>query len=181
MGEGVASIKWNKMLSNSLIKPIAAACIPVRLQSGSWSEEALVDVFPQLGRGGTEETRGSKTLLWSRKLPSLLCHCSLLLFCHCRETQWAPESIFCRTDIRSVQHSVVQHNSPSFPPPVLYEHWVNPVGSASVSCPFYESVLCIRWPKYWSFSFSISPSNEYSGLISFRMDWLDLLAVQGTL
>ena len=44
-----------------------------------------------------------------------------------------------------------------------------------------ESVLHIRWPKYWSFSFSISPSNEYSGLISFRMDGLDLLAVQGTL
>ena len=44
-----------------------------------------------------------------------------------------------------------------------------------------ESVLCIRWPKYWSFSFSISPSNEYSGLISLRTDWLDLLAVQGTL
>ena len=44
-----------------------------------------------------------------------------------------------------------------------------------------ESVLRIRWPKYWSFSFNISPSNEYSGLISFRMDWLDLLAVQGTL
>ena len=44
-----------------------------------------------------------------------------------------------------------------------------------------EAVLCIRWPKYWSFSFSISPSNEYSGLISFRMNWLDLLAVQRTL
>ena len=44
-----------------------------------------------------------------------------------------------------------------------------------------ESVLHIRWPKYWSFSFSISPSNEHSGLISFRMDWLDLLAVEGTL
>ena len=44
-----------------------------------------------------------------------------------------------------------------------------------------ESVLCIRWPKYWSFNFSISPSNEYSGLVSFRMDWLDLFAVQGTL
>jgi len=44
-----------------------------------------------------------------------------------------------------------------------------------------ESTLCIRWPKYWSFSFSISPSNEHTGLISFGMDWLDLLAVQGTL
>ena len=44
-----------------------------------------------------------------------------------------------------------------------------------------ESVLLIRWPKYWSFSFSISPSNEFLGLISFRMDWVDLLAVQGTL
>ena len=44
-----------------------------------------------------------------------------------------------------------------------------------------ESAVCIRWPKYWSFSFNISPSNEYSGLISFRMDWLDLLVVQGTL
>ena len=44
-----------------------------------------------------------------------------------------------------------------------------------------ESVLRIRWPKCWSFSFNISPSNEYSGLVSFRMDWLDLLAVQGTL
>ncbi|KAB0344612.1 hypothetical protein FD754_021538 [Muntiacus muntjak] len=44
-----------------------------------------------------------------------------------------------------------------------------------------ESTLCMTWPKYWSFSFSISPSNEHPGLISFRMDWLDLLAVQGTL
>ena len=45
----------------------------------------------------------------------------------------------------------------------------------------YESVLCIRWPKYWSFSFSINPSKEYSGLISFRIDWFDLPAIQGTL
>ena len=44
-----------------------------------------------------------------------------------------------------------------------------------------ESVLCIKWPEYWSFSFSVSPSSEYAGLISFRMDWLYLLAVQGTL
>ena len=52
---------------------------------------------------------------------------------------------------------------------------------ASIRVFSYESVLCIRWPKCWSFSFSISPSNEYSGLIFFRMNWLDLLAVQGTL
>ena len=51
----------------------------------------------------------------------------------------------------------------------------------SITVSSNESVLHIRWPKYWSFSFSISSSNEYSGLISFRMDWLDLLAVQGTL
>ena len=51
----------------------------------------------------------------------------------------------------------------------------------SISVFSNESVLPISWPKYWSFSFSISPSNEYSGLISFKMDWLDLLAVQGTL
>jgi len=51
----------------------------------------------------------------------------------------------------------------------------------SISVFSNESVLCIRWPKYWSFSFSVSPPNEYSGLISFRMSWLDLLAVQGTL
>ena len=53
--------------------------------------------------------------------------------------------------------------------------------SASISVFSNESVLHIRWPKYWSFSSSISPSNEYSGLISFRIDWFDLLAVQGTL
>ena len=51
----------------------------------------------------------------------------------------------------------------------------------SIRVFFKESVLLIRWPKYWSFSFSISPSNEYSWLISFRIDWFDLLAVQGTL
>ena len=51
----------------------------------------------------------------------------------------------------------------------------------SISVFSYESARCIRWPKYWSFSFNISSSSEYSGPISFRMDWLDLLAVQGTL
>ena len=51
----------------------------------------------------------------------------------------------------------------------------------SIRVSFNESALCIRWPKYWSFSFNISSSNEHSGLISFQIDWLDLLAVQGTL
>ena len=51
----------------------------------------------------------------------------------------------------------------------------------SIRVPSNESALCLRWPKYWSFSFSISPSNKYSGLISFRIDWFDLLTVQGTL
>ena len=57
-----------------------------------------------------------------------------------------------------------------------------PVFNLCKRCVFSnESVIHIRWPKYWSFSFSISPSNEYSGLISFRIDWFDLLAIQGTL
>ena len=55
-----------------------------------------------------------------------------------------------------------------------------PLAFPSIRVFSNESVLHIRWPKYWSFSFSIGPSNEYSGLISFRMDWLDLLAVKGT-
>ena len=87
----------------------------------------------------------------------------------------------------------VHHKLPEFTQ--THVHWVSdaiqhlilcrplllPSIFSSLSVFFNESVLCIRWPKYWSFSFSISPSNEYSGLISFRMDWLDLLAVQGTL
>ena len=61
--------------------------------------------------------------------------------------------------------------------PLLLQPWIFP----SIRVFSSESVLHIRWPKYWSFSFSISPSNGYSGLISFRMTWLDFLAVQGTL
>ena len=61
-------------------------------------------------------------------------------------------------------------------------HWVSDRFQSLPASVFSKgSVLCIRWPKYYSFSFSISPSNEYSGLISIRIDWLDLLAVQGTL
>ena len=101
----------------------------------------------------------------------------------------------------SLQPHGLQHArlpSPS-PTPGVYSNscplsrWCHPTISSSVvpfsSCPqsfpasgpFPMSQLCIRWPKYWSFNFNISPSNEYSGLISFRMDWFHLLAVQGTL
>ena len=99
------------------------------------------------------------------------------------------------------QHHGLQHARLPCPPPALRacskscpsSLWCHLTISSSIialssclqSCPasgsLPMSVLRIRWPKYWSFSFSISPSNEYSGLISFRMDWLDLLAVQGTL
>ena len=64
---------------------------------------------------------------------------------------------------------------------ILCHPLLQPSIFASIRVFSNESVLCIRWPKYWSFSFNISPSSEYSGLISLRMDWLDLLAVQGTL
>ena len=84
----------------------------------------------------------------------------------------------------------VHHQLPEFTQ--THVHWVgdaiqpsHPLSSPSIFPSIRvlsnESVLCIRWPKDWSFSFSISPSNEYSGLISFRMDWLDLLPVQGIL
>ena len=101
----------------------------------------------------------------------------------------------------SLQPREPQHARPPCPSPTprVYSNpcpssqWCHPTISSSV-VPFSsafnfpnirvfssESALCIRWPNYWSFSFNISPSNERSGLISFRMDWLDLLAVQGTL
>ena len=96
--------------------------------------------------------------------------------------------------IAARQASLSITNSRSPPKPMSIES-VMPSNHLILCCPLLlltsifpsirvfsnESILCIRWPKYWSFGFSISPSNEHPGLISFRMDWLDLLAVQGTL
>ena len=73
--------------------------------------------------------------------------------------------------------SVMPSNHLLFCSPLLLLPWIFP----SIRVFSKESVLRIRWPKYWSFTFNISPSNEHPGLISFRMDWLDVLAVQGTL
>ena len=101
----------------------------------------------------------------------------------------------------SLQPHGLQYARPPCPSPTPrvysnscpFSRWFHPTISSSVvpfsSCLQYfptlvfsnESVLCIRWPKYWSFSFNVSPSYEYSGLISLKMDWMDLLAVQGTL
>ena len=101
---------------------------------------------------------------------------------------------------RELQHTRLPCPSPTpgvYPNPCPLSQWCHSTISSSVvpfsSCPqstpkdpsirvfSNESALCIRWPKYWSFSFKISLTNEHSGLISFRMDWLELLAVQGTL
>ena len=97
----------------------------------------------------------------------------------------------------SLQPHGLQHTRPPCPSPTPRacsnsgpsSWWCHPTISSSVisfsSCfqsfPASGTFLRIRWPKYWSFSFSINPSNEYSGLISFRIDWFDLLTVQGTL
>ena len=77
----------------------------------------------------------------------------------------------------SSSESVMPSNHLIFCRPLL----LLPLTFPSIRIFSIESVLCIRWPKYWNFSFSISPFNDYSGLISFRIDWFDLLAVQGTL
>ena len=82
---------------------------------------------------------------------------------------WSLLKLMCIESVMPSNHLILCH-------PLLL-HSIFP----SMSVFSSELVLRIRWPKYWSFSFSISPSNEYSELISFRMDWLDLLAVQGTL
>ena len=97
---------------------------------------------------------------------------------------------------QGLQHARPPWQSPTpgdYPNPSPWSRWCHRTISSSVvpfsSCPQFfpasgfsnESALCIRWPKYWGFSFNISPSNEHPGLISFRVDWLDLLAVQWSL
>ena len=110
-----------------------------------------------------------------------VCCCSVTQSC---PTLWDPMD--CSTPGLPVHHQLLEFTQ-------THVHWVS--SYLILCCPLLllpsifpsirvfsrESALCIKWPKYWSFSFSISPSNEYSGLISFRMDRLDLLVVQGTL
>ena len=117
----------------------------------------------------------------------------------CRSIQFSSVTQSCPTLCDPMNHSTpglpVHHQLPRVHPnPCPLSRWWHPTISSSVAPLLLlpsifpsirvfsnESALHIRWPKYWSFSFSISPSSEHPGLISFSMDWLDLLAVQGTL
>ena len=103
---------------------------------------------------------------------------SCLTFCdsmeqHTRLPCPSPTPRNCSNSCPSRQEAIQPSHPLSYPSPL-------PSIFPSIRVFSNEKVLCIRWPTYWSFGFSISPSNEYSGLISFRMDWLDLLAVQET-
>ena len=90
-------------------------------------------------------------------------------------------SLFITNSQNSLKCVSIESVMPSNHLILCHPHLLPPSIFPSIRVFSSESVLRIRWPKYWSFSFSISPSNEYSGLISFRMDWSDLFAVQGTL
>ena len=150
--------------------------------SGFWQEvfSFLISMLP---------IRNLPPPLKSPKLYSYFLCCPLLSFVLsfsrvrlCNPMDWS-------TPVFPVLHDVLEFTQ-------IHVHWVcdaiqtsHPLSSSSHPPAIFpsirvfsnESVLCIRWPKYWSFSFSISPSNEYSGLISFRTDGFDILAVQGTL
>ena len=124
---------------------------------------------------------------------------AILIPAYVHSVQFSSVAQPCPTLCNPMNHSMpglpVQHQLPEFTQ--THVHWVgdaiqpsHPLSSALFLLPSIfpnirvfsnESALCIRWPKYWSFSFNINPSSEHPGLISFRMDWLDLLAVQGTL
>ena len=124
----------------------------------------------------------SKTIVWNyTSSTALILHSSVQLLCSVQlfATPWATarQASLSITNPRSSPiESVMPSNHLLLHHPLLLLPSIFPITRVFSN----ESALLIRWPNYWSLSFNISPSNEYSGLISFRMDWLDLLAVQGT-
>ena len=120
----------------------------------------------------------------------LLSCCKVVLLSSCQSCPTLCEPMDCSTPGFSVLHhllELVQTNVHQVgdaiqpPHPLSSPHLLPPSVFPSIRVFSNQSVLSIRWPKYWSFGFSISPSSEYSGLISFRINWFDLLVVQGTL
>ena len=120
--------------------------------------------------------------------PQIYLNCALVQFSHSvvSDSLW-PHGL-CTPDLTSITNSRSLLKLKSIESVMPYNHFIlchplllPPSIFPSIRVFSNESVLYIRWPKYWSFSFSISPSNEHSGLISFSIDWLDLLAVEGTL
>ena len=117
------------------------------------------------------------------------------LFSQYNRVQFRSVAQSCATPWTAAHQASLSITNSRSPPKLMSIESVMPSSHLILCCPLLllpsifpnirvfsnESALCLRWPKYWSFSFSISPSNEHPGLISFRMDWLDLLAVQGTL
>ena len=117
------------------------------------------------------------TILYTVVVPESLSHVWLFI------TLWtiAPQASLSITTPRAYSNHV-HCVTDTFQPLILCRHLLLPPSVfLSIRVFWNESVFRVRWPNYWNFSFSISPSNEYSGLISFRMNWLDFLAVQGTL
>ena len=133
------------------------------------------------GEGGNERMRWFSSVQFSSVAQSCLTlrdsmDCSTPGFSvHHQLPELAPTHVYWASD--AIQPSL----SSVIPSPPEIFPLLHPSIFPSIRIFSNESVLCIRWPKYWSFRISISSSNEYSGLISFRMDWLDLLAIQGTL
>ena len=124
------------------------------------------------------------SVCWWNSLVSLLCCCSVTKSCPtlCNPKTAARQAYLAFTVSRSLLKLMsIESVMPSSHLILCHLLLLLPSIFPSIRVLSNELALCIRWPKYWSFSFSISPSNEYSELISFKTDWLDLLAVQGTL
>ena len=138
---------------------------------------------------------GASNLIWLKKNkqpPNLAVPFVLLLFLTTSSIQFSPVAQSCPTLCDPMNHSTpglpVHHQLPEFTQTHVHRvsdaiqpsHPLSSLSPPALNLSQHQGLFHIRWPKYWSLSFSISPSNEHPGTISFRMDWLDLLAVQGT-
>ena len=172
-------------------------CSQYNMALNEWTKLKIMKSSYFLWGTNGHYTRGSHSIsyrYWAQGLPlAFLSQHSVLYILSQSVQSLSCVRLFATPRIAACQASLSVTNSQSLLKLMSIEWW-HPTISSSV-VPFSsppsifpsirvfsnESALCMRWPKYWSFSFNISPSNEHSGLISFRMDWLDLLAVQGTL